>query len=193
VAIQVYIVPLILGGRSNHRFPKYFPYPHQFNWSLLDYGLHDIAVIWANINPATDTILQAASDVHAFPVNLDTNLGAGILTALKTKLESNFNVPMDRFTIANTWRDILRVTWRAFKFGCVHHAQTGGKIFTTGVTLDSTFSSLPVAARQRLLATANFLNLNTSTLSGSSTLRQIMNAISDQIPITGIKHLGQTL
>lgn len=188
--VRAYILPLILGGRANHRFPKYFPYPHQFGWSLMDYGKQDLALVIADINETTDNILRSASDVFCFPSNLDQKIPDKQLSSVILKLH-NLDIPADRFTTSHTWRDVIRVVWKTFKLGCVHHAINNEKVFHSDIKLDSRFSSHNSVVKKNFIKSAHNLNLDTSSISDSFTLRQALNVLVDQISPEGFELHGE--
>lgn len=197
--IRAYIIPLVAGirpERPQRLRPKYLPFPDQFAWEPMDCGKHALVLVIADVNMATDTTLQAASDVFAFPANLNATIPSGQLANVKTRLEG-FNIPGSHLTISSTWRDVVRLVWRAFKFHSVFHGAadpgTEERIFPAGITLDTTYSELPQSARQNLVRVANKLNLDTAALSGASTMRQVMKAVSDQLYPAGIPVMGQIL
>jgi len=183
MALRLFAVPLIVaspgGTLQARRVPKYINGTAN-SWALTDIGLRSWCLISINPDAATLTALNGASDVQAFPVNLDTNPTAGALTTMKTKIEI-VGIPANDFTVANTFRQVARRIFQVARFYQRHHFKVNADVLN-GITLDTVFSSLSAGVQQGLIDAANDVKLDTSSFSGASTIRQILIAVSIQFP-----------
>jgi hypothetical protein len=102
------------------------------------------------------------------------------VTVLSNDLEA-VNIPGTWVTSLNTWRDVALFVGAVCNFAQVYQGITGGSVwFTGGVTLNSTFGSLPLAARNGIVTAAQNEGFDTSGFTGSSTLRQIIQSAGQQ-------------
>lgn len=150
-----------------------------FSVSMIRFGDNPHGLVFSPCDAATDTSVSANVDVQRLPDNLDANPGAGAVTAIQTFLENN-NIPAGWVTTALTWRTIVRDVVSMFLFVQRYNGIGGPAVFTGAVTLNSTFASLPLAVRVALQQAAAAQNFDTSSLSGASTLRQILRAMGLQ-------------
>lgn len=185
MAIRFYLIPIeIVDG--NKRGPKYLKWrftenvaPLDVLWSGMDFGLEPVMLVQADVTPAQHTTLSGNADVISIPANIDNNITAGALSAVKAALET-LNVPAGWVTTGFTYRQVLRMVAGLFQFAQRHHGAHSERLFSGGFNMDTQFSALPLAVRQRLIATADSLNYDTSGLSGSNTIRQILKNVADQ-------------
>jgi hypothetical protein len=56
------------------------------------------------------------------------------------------------------------------------------RLFASGVTLDTRLNQLTATQRQRLSAVADDLGLDSSGVTNTMTLRQVLKLIADQLP-----------
>ena len=181
MATQLYLVPIIGTGTDvDPRRPKYsdagLPLDSSVvTWSAMDFGNEPIMLVATETNAA----LAAETDVLQIPLDLDQNLTAGAVTAAQTYLEG-MNIPADWITTAFTFRRVVRLLACMFQIWQVCQGLGMGKLFGGGVTLSTTFGSLPAGTRALLLQAAQQLNFDTSSLSGASTIRQIIKALMVQ-------------
>ncbi len=181
-AWHLYLVPLIGTGvtDSNPRTPKYIA-ALSVPWAMVDYGFQPVALVAADVDGATDTSLQGNGDVTKIPDNLDNLLGAGAVSAVQTALE-NKNIPAGWVTSALSYRTVLRTIWGFFAFLQRYAVVSGNTnpIIAASINLDTQFGSLPQTAQDNLAATAKSLGLNTTGVTGTTTLRVILKGIADQ-------------
>lgn len=148
-----------------------------FPVSMIDFRGEGHCLCYSPCDAATDTTIVANADVARLPDNLDANLTSGQVTAISNHLEAR-NIPADWVSIALTWRQLIRDVVGLFQFIQRYKGLGGpGPIFGGSVTLTTTFSQLPLAARNALVAAANSFGYDTSALTGASTVRQILNAM----------------
>ena len=179
--MALYLMPITgAGTRVDARTAKYNSTLAPFGWTMLDYGHEPVALVYSPTDAATDATLTAFADVVRIPDNLDALLTVGQVTAVQNWLEAR-NLPALWLDTTFTIRAALRIILGAFQFMQRFTGIHGGtRIFGGAVTLSSTFASLPAGARQDLLDTANSFGYDTSSLSGASTLRQILKVMADQ-------------
>jgi len=185
MAIRFYLVPIETVD-GNKRGPKYLLWrftesiaPLDVRWSGMDYGLEPVILVWADVDAVQHTTLSTNVDVISIPANIDATITAGVLPAVKSALEA-LNVPAGWVTTGHTYRQVLRIVAGLFQFAQRHHGVHLERLFSGGFDLNTQFNTLPLAVRQRLVATANSLNYDTLDLSGSSTIRQILKNLADQ-------------
>jgi hypothetical protein len=179
MALRYYIAPLIGTGasRDDARRPAYIA-DLGVQWGGLDFGLEPFMLVVADVTPAQHATISGNSDVISLPQNIDNQIAAS-LTAVQTALES-INVPADWVTSGMTYRQIMRLVSAMFLFTQRLHGVASLRIFTGGVTLSTRFNQLPAGVRQNLLDAANSMSFDTSSLSGTSTIRQILKTMADQ-------------
>lgn len=138
----------------------------------------DFAIVYADVTPGQHTFLNAQADVLAAPLNLDANLTGAQVAALQTYLEAR-NAPANWVTTAETPRSALRqIAWMGQVLRRLK--RLNGRLFGGGVTLATTFSELPLAVRNALRQAAEDLQLDTTGMTGATTLRQILRALGQQ-------------
>ncbi len=178
MATQLYIMPITgAGTQANPRQPKYASTDLSgADWTGMDFGNEPVMIVAT----ATNAALSAESDVLTIPLNLDQNLTADAVTTAETYLE-NLPLPGDWITTSMTYRQVVRTVCQFFMLWQRCQGLGLARLFTGGVTLSTTFGSLPAATRTLLLNAANSLSLDTSSLTGTSTMRQIFKAVAPQI------------
>jgi hypothetical protein len=193
--IRFYLVPVEVSG--NYRGPKYF------NWSrdpdppslvhvlppspvVKDYGDEPLMIVAADVSDGDDAVLAALADVTKFADVLDTALGAN-LAAMQAALEA-LKLPANLLTAATTFRQTLRGILGIFMIaGCMQGK--GFNIFAGAVTLSTTMSQIPAAPRTALQDCAVSLGFDISSVTGATTVRQLLNLIANQAspaPMMGV-------
>lgn len=191
MAWHLYVVPGIGdGSKTDARRPKYIADadpPVSFN--ALGYGFQPVYMVAADVSDPQDATLSGLADVRKVPDNLDSNPSAAGVTVVANFLET-LNVPAGWVTTALTWRQITRTVAGLFLFAQRLRSFLGNvRLVEAGVTLDTRFNQLPQATRQALTATAESFGYDTSSLGGTSTVRQILKVMADQWAAKPI-HLG---
>jgi len=185
MAFRLYIVPVIGtgSGRDDARRPKYFE--TLSDWSAMDYGFEPVMVVGADLSVSDDASVSAQPDVTALPFDLAPQLTSGQVTAVRTALEA-LHIPALWVTTADTWLGVVRSVLGMFsflqRFGGIYARQTGTvppSMFTGGVTLNTTFGSLPLAVRTALMSTADSFGISTAGLTASTTVRVILKNLAD--------------
>lgn len=181
MAIRFYIVPIVNTGTGFNavNLAAYITEAGGSIRQFINYGGEPFALVMADVTAGQNTTIAAHADAIVIPANIENNVSAGALSAVQTALES-INVPSDWVTTATTYRQILRLIGGLFNFAQRYYGLFELRLFRGGVTLSTQFNQLPVNERQRLLDCANTFNYDTSTLNGTSTIRQILRAIAVQ-------------
>lgn len=185
--IRFYLVPVVtvVDSRGTHRGPKFFPTPWQTGAPLIDqivyavrdYGDDDLMLIAADLDDTQDAALVATGEVTKMADNLDQQIGAD-LAAVQAALEL-LNLPAQMLTATVTYRTLLKGINAIMEIAqCMQGL--GFNIFAGGVTLSTTLSQLPVAARQALSACAVQFNYDQTGITGASSVRQVFTTIVQQ-------------
>lgn len=192
MAKRLYIVPKTgTGGMDDAYRPKYFSDLVGVSWNAMDYGLEPHFLVASELTTDQHNTLVANADVIAIPANLDAQVGANrdaVVDALET-----LNVPAGWVTKTMTYRKILKIVAAIMLFAQRLHGHAGLRIFASGITLSTKFNQLPANVRTKLIETAQSMNFDTSSLSGTSTVRQILKAMADQWGLKDIKIGGIVL
>jgi hypothetical protein len=148
---------------------------------MFDYGNESWCLVGvANIDAATDTALTANADCLGLPTNLDQTLTIAQRNRVSSALESA-NIPGTWLTTLNAWRDVALFVGAVCQFAQRYQGgPCGGRWFTAGVTLATTFGSLSTAVQQCILNAATSFGFDTSSMTGSTTLRQIIRSAGQQ-------------
>lgn len=183
MAVRLYLMPMTSTLNAERgltqRYPKYRDtHMAGLPWGAMDYGPEDTCLVAVDIPPATHTLLAAETDVTALSANIDAQIGAQ-LTAVQNALEG-LNFPALWVNSTHTYREVLRIVGAAFQFVQRYHGLGGGKIFGGGVTLNTTFGSLPLAVRNRLRDTADSFGFDRTGITNSTTIRVILKSMADQ-------------
>jgi hypothetical protein len=152
---------------------------------MYDYGNEPWCLVGIlNIDTSTNTSLVSNADCTALPTDLNLLVG-GAHTTVTTNLES-VNIPGTWVTSANSWRDVVLFVGAACQYAQRFQGLVGGRWFTGAITLDSTYGSLPVGARNGILTAALSFGFVTTGITGSSTLRQIITSAAQQYISLGL-------
>lgn len=142
-----------------------------------------------DVEPAVDTAIVADSTCTTIPA-LNNTVAAGVLATVQAKIES-IGIPAGWVNVGMTYQTVMTNCLRITHLYQRLHGLGAAKLIGSGVTLDTTFGSLPPGVRAKLLAMAQSFNFDTSSLSGASTIRQILKALADQwiptIPLMGVE------
>lgn len=175
---HLYFVPIIGDGtKLDPRRPKYMT----GEWSAMDYGMHPVMLVAANVDNVTDTALQLNADVYRVPDTLDQLIGAGVLALVQNALETR-NLPAEWVIAETTYRVLLRTIAVFFAFFQRYTtvANTTALFFGGAVTLNTRINQLTAQQRQDLAATATSLGLDFTAVSNAATLRTALKILADQ-------------
>jgi len=183
MSFRLYIVPIVRNTR-NERVPKYFGDGQTTvasDWSGMDYGLEDWMVVGGDLTVTEDAAVVGMPDAFAVPFDLSAALTSPQVTAVQNKLEA-INVPAGWVNTSLKWIEVVRSVLGMFTLMQRYHGLHGGNgVFTGGVALSTTIGALPVAVRNDFTAAAVSLGLNVSGITGTTTLRQALKALADQL------------
>lgn len=182
MAKRFYIVPIISTGETYPKVATRAAYIQDVGGQVLrsvSYGLEPIALVLAEVTPTQHTTIMQNADVIAAPLDVSANITAQALPTVQAALES-INIPADWVTTAFTYRAILKIVGGLFLFTQRYYGMFALRLWRGGVTLSTQFNQLPAAERQRLIDCADSFGYDRSTLSGTSTLRQILRAMAVQ-------------
>lgn len=186
MATRLYIVPKIgTGGMDDAYRPKYFSDLTGVSWNAMDYGREPHFLVSSDLTTDQHTALVANTDVIALPVNLDAQVGTN-RDAVVNALEA-LSIPSGWVTTTMTYRRILKIVAAIMQFAQRLHGHANLRVFGSGVTLSTKFNQLPANVRTKLIETAQSMNFDTSSLSGTSTVRQILKEMADQWRVKDIK------
>ena len=187
MAWRVYLLPMGVDEKG-HRLPAYIATDiPDVATTVLDYGQEAACFLSADVSPAQHAALSAHADVTALPADLTQVIG-GQLGAVQAALVS-LNIPEDWVQSSDTYRQVLRVVATIFLFAQRLSAVQAARLFGGGVTLATRFNQLPVGVRQALRDTADSLGIDSTTLTGTMTLRQLLKFCGDAAHLFEI-HLG---
>ena len=179
---HLYVMPIIgAGTRANPLRPDFLTVT-PVEWSIVRWGPQPVGLVSADVTNPQDVQLSGRIDVIKIPDNLDSQLGANALT-VQTALE-NRHIPAGWVVGTLTYRQTLRTIINMFLFFQRWRGITKittAQIGQSGVTLDTQFQDLGPVVRRGLLDTGASFSLDTSGLSGASTLRAIFKNVADQM------------
>ncbi len=180
MAIRFYLVPKIGTGANDNLFrPKYIA-DMGVTWQGLDYGGEDAYVVAADVTGAQHSTLTANADVTAAPLDLSNTVGANLAT-VQAALEG-FKFPGDWVTSGMTYRQILKGLLAVCFIAQRFNGLTGARLFQLGITLETTLAELTATQRQKLHDVAVSFHIDDSSATGSTTLRQVLRVLAQQLP-----------
>jgi hypothetical protein len=189
MSFRLYIVPKIGDGtKANPWRAKYFadntlsPRP---TYSSMDYGFEPWFVVGADLSAPDHSTIAGEPDAFALPTDLDATLTVGQVTSVQNKLEA-INVPAGWVNTSLTWRAAVRIVLGMFSFiqrlgALLNAGQTLGVPFFGTVNLSTTISQLSGGTVTALQQAAVDLNLSTTGIVGSTTLRSALKTLADQM------------
>lgn len=181
MATRFYFVPMVTaeddGVIAVFRCPKY-ALTLSGRWQGIDYGAEDICLLVADVTPSEHTILSGQADVVSVPELTGNVIGAA---TVRNRVEA-LGLPAEWITNGTSWRVVLRRLRKIVMFAQKFRGLFKARLFEDGITLDSTVNQIPLAKRQRLADTADALGLDRSAITGSTTVRQALRILADQLP-----------
>ena len=194
MAFRLYLVP-ISTAVDGTRFPKYFLDKTIANstWAMIDYGIEPWALVCGDLSPTDDATIVGKADAFGLPTDLSPVLTAGQVTAIQNKLEA-INLPADWVSTSLTWVQVVRIVCGIMGLLQRYMFYAGAtSLFTGSVTLTTTIGALPLNARTNLLNAATDLNLDVSSITGSTTIRQALGIVGQQFAAIPLRLAGQTI
>lgn len=189
MAYRLYIMPISLfqipgdgGDDPGHdaRKPKYSNDFLNKSWAMIDYGFEDTCLICIDVTPEQHTVLSGYNDVLAAPEDITGNPGPVAVDIIKDFL-ATINVPSNWVNTSRSWRTIIRIIGGVFRINQRYLGirvkagdETPQSLFREGIDLNRTFSSLPNQMRADLQTIAFEMDIDTSGITGQSTLGEIL-------------------
>jgi hypothetical protein len=177
--VRFYIVPKATDANNRTR-PKYV-FAMGLPYTAMDYGLEDTYLVACEPDAAQHTTLAANIDVIAIPAPIDDAIGLTALTTVQNRLEG-MHVPAGWVTQNTTYRQVVGLLGKLFVFMQRFHGLNLRTFFEAGITLDTRINQLTQAQRNALIDAATDLGLETSAISGSTTIRAALKIVADQLP-----------
>jgi len=191
---RVYLMPTVGSGSSSQdpRKPKYADLIDAVSgarWDMVDYGREPVMLVKATaIDASTHATIAADAEVSALPLDLTQQIGAN-LGLVQTALEDR-NIPGSNLVPASwTYRQLVRGVIIVFQFTQRLDGQ-GVRLFTGGVTVGSQWSTVPTATQTALQDMAASFGFGL-TVTGTTTVRQILRQLYDQWPVTFLVFGGE--
>lgn len=150
-------------------------------WSAMDYGLEELFLLGADVTPAEHTLLNAQVDVIAIPSPITANVSAAALSVVQSRLEGA-NLPGNWVTTAFTYQEVLAIVGRVIAFSQTYDGLFSLPLFRPGMTMGTRINELTQAERSRLSTTAQVLGLDYSGVTSTTTMRQVLKIVADQMP-----------
>lgn len=181
--IRYYLVNVVAAVRGGVEVPnsqtaEYFGVPQAgVEAAYMSFGNEGTMLVCADTDAATHATFAALPRVIQLPEDLDQKL-TGVAT-LRTALEAR-NIPAHWITTSLTYRQALRGLIGIFQFAQVYHAQTRRRLFQDSVRLTTRMNQIPLAERNRLSEVAAKTGLDTSGVTGTTTVRQLLKLLGDQ-------------
>lgn len=179
MALRFYFTPKTTDSKGGVR-PKYIQ-TLGADGSWMDYGLEDALLVGLNVTDQQHSDLTLNSDVISIPPDIDSTIGLTALTTVQNKMEG-MHIPATWVTTSHTYRQVIAVVGRLFQFMGRFHAVNLITLFESGVTLDTRINQLTQIQRNRLTSTATQFGIDTSGITGTTTIRQALKSVADQMP-----------
>ena len=188
---RLYLIPITHLTDPTYNVPKYLPHRHNpalaglegVRWAWETYLLEDIGLIVADVSDTQHTLLSAQVDVLAVPP-LDNTIGSvAVRNQVRNVLEA-VNVPGLWVTVGMSYRQVVRVILGMWQFHNRLATIIQHKIFDGSVNLEMTVTNIPLATRNQLQVAADGLGLDYSSVTGSTTVRQLLKGMGDQFAST---------
>lgn len=150
-------------------------------WRGMRYGRENMYLVAADVTNGQHNTIIANTAITAIPQNIDANITAGALTAVKNALEA-MTFPAEWVTTAFTYRQVLSLVGKLCLFMQRFDGRQRRAFFEAGITLDTTLGELTTGQRAALLDAATSLGIDTSAATGSATIRQALHVLAQQLP-----------
>lgn len=188
MTVRFYLVPAVTAWQGTREIPnsrtaKYFrgEFPIvNVKASLKDYGLMPTFLVAADVNPAEHALLAAQSDVVSVPEDLTSKITAAQLPAVISALE-DLLLP-GGWIVADTlsYNNLLRKIMGFIQFAQRYNGFFAKQIFSGTLNLTRTVSSVSQLKRDEIEATALSFGYDSSAITGSWTLGQVMKHYADE-------------
>lgn len=179
MATRYYLVPVIGTGfdHLNMRRPKYFSQLTGVPYQTIYYGHLPTVLIQADLLQAVHDQIVAQPDVAVFPVNLNQAIN---LAAVQTALSAR-NIPAGWLNGSLTYLQVVKRLRALFLFAQRYQAWLAHKIVEALWDNDVTLASLPGFLIDDLQETATSLGLDTTGITGQTTIADMMVTLAQQL------------
>ncbi len=180
--LKLYITPVIGDGLTMQtiRRPKYSAasFVSSHLWGMIDFGLEPTCIFVAEVTAPEHTTISGQTDVYSFPDDIDVQLGAQNANTLKNYLETR-NIPANWAGNTDTYRSVVHVVGGMFQFMQRLNAFSPIPLFGSGITMETRFNQLSPTMQTALIAAANSMGYDTTSISGGLTLRLALKQLAD--------------
>ena len=162
------------------------------------YSHSSVGLVLINALQAYLDSVRGQSDVTslATPANIDQTLTNGMVNAAKTLFEAN-GIPAGFVNIGDTRREVVRALAGLFLFSQRLEGRFGSGFWqlaqSRGIGLDSIWNGFPQALKDEFIAVRDEHGWDNLGLTGLSTLREILTAVSNQFEGTPIVIAGVSI
>lgn len=192
---HLYFIPVqrVIENGEVFRGPKYLKWSRNpggiaVKWSMIDYGLIDVALVAADVTLAQHQQAYDRSDVLSIDPrngtqrNLDANITEPERAALVAYLDTANNfVPMQWASTTDTRRQVIRGICGIFLFVQRVTVLSSMAIGDWGITLGTTWSELTDQQRGWIRDAARSLQFDADDPGPSVTVRQIIRSMANRL------------
>ena len=178
MAERWYLVPVVQCVKNgepwpNSRCPKHLHEWIDMRWNAMDYGLIDMFLVAADIDPISHAILEADPEVWFAPTDLESALGGPGSNALESFVEA-VSVPGNFLKPQDTHREALRQFAGMFQYMQRLTAIMGqSPLDIPGYSLNLQWGTIPTDWQAAMIQAATELGYPTTSMTGNTQLRQI--------------------
>lgn len=181
--IRFYILPIENitddpGTPGTLRRPKYVE-DMGLTWGAIRYGLVDAAIVAAHVTQAQHELLVSNSDVESVPENIDQNISDIAIPKVVAVMEQ-LRIPAGWVDNTYTYRQILRMMASLFQFAQRYEGMHYEQLIDNQAQLDLRWNEIPLAKRQRIMATAYYLGYDYSEVTNQWKVRNMLKYLGDQ-------------
>jgi hypothetical protein len=191
MTVRVYLMPYLEGVRGSftRRLPKYLSLVDGSRCTAIYYGQEEVCLLVVDSTDPQHTSLIANADVSALPANLDTAVTSGARTQIVNALEA-LNVPAQWVANGQTFRLVFRRLAGIFQVLQDIHGR--GLRFLQSA-LDNQINTLPANVIQAMQDAGVALNLDTSGITGTTTIRVALATIGAQFDSRPVLACGTSI
>lgn len=190
MTIRVYLMPTILADEGAHKNLKRAKYRTLLsNSACIHYGPEPYCIVLSDVDATQHANVMANADVRTLPADLDTTIVNGTRTTIVNTLEAG-SIPAQWVANGMTFREFLR---RLAGIFMITQGVSGRKFRLLQAALDDPLSSLPAGARQALQDIATQQQLDTTGITGTTTLRAALTALCVQYATRPLSYAGVSL
>ena len=183
-------MPTVLVDIGPHKNIKRAKYRELLsNSSVIHYGPEPYCIVISDVDATQNTNVTANADVRALPADLDTTITSGVRTTIANLLEAA-RIPAQWVSTGMTYRAFLRRLAGIFMLLQGVH---GRKFRLLQAALDDALSTLPAGARQALQDFATQQQLDTTGITGATTLRAALATLCAQYATRPLSYAGVSL